>query len=232
MTAAPRNVATKKCRMVIVDDHPIVRQGLRELLRTEADLELVGEAGTAAEGLKMVESTEPDLLLLDISMRGSSGLELVKAVANDHPDVTMLVLSIHDEALYAERCLKAGARGYVMKQESTENLLAAVRRVRSGEIYVSDRMSSRMLEQLADGGRGRLALTIDPLSDRELEVFLLIGSGLSTRVIAEQLDLSIKTVEAHRAHIKEKLGLRNATDLVKQAVHWAELEGVGARLGS
>lgn len=209
-----------KARVLLVDDHPIVRQGLAMLINAEPDLMVCGEASTGAEALQLVRTTQPDLVMIDISLEDRSGVELIREIRAMAGELPMLALSMHDESLYAERVLRAGGRGYVMKQEATEKLLTAIRRVLAGEIYLSPRMSTRLLGQLASAAPGGDVSPISRLTDRELEVFTMIGRGLSTREIAEKLFLSVKTVEAHREHIKEKLGLRSSVELVRHAVQF------------
>ncbi len=215
-----------KHRVLIVDDHPIVRQGLRSLVDQEDDLSVCGEAGSAGEALKALSTLKPDLLLVDISLKGPDGLELTKSVRALQPDIPILIVSMHDESLYAERVLRAGANGYIMKEEVAQNVVTAVRKVLGGDIYISDRMRQKILRGVA-GQRSQSAVSsIDRLSDRELEVFRSIGQGRGTRQIAEDLHLSVKTIETYRAHIKEKLGLSNATELVRQAVQWVEHQSI------
>jgi len=209
-----------KRRVLIVDDHPIVRQGITLMIEQEPDLEVCGEAEEARAALAVIQSARPDVVLLDISLPGPDGFELLKAIRGADPSLPVLVLSMHDEATYAERALRAGANGYIMKQEATENVLVALRRVLRGEMYVSDRVSSMMLRQIATGSARAGEAPIARLSDRELEVFRLIGEGHGTRRIAEELFLSIKTVESYQAHIKEKLGLQSSRDLVQRAIEW------------
>lgn len=214
--------APSKHRILLVDDHPIMRHGLAQLIKLEPGLDVCGQAGSASEGLKAIESLEPDLAIIDLTLPDKSGLELVKDVHAMFPATQCIVLSMHDENLYAERVLKAGARGYIMKETAAENLVNAIQRVLSGSIYVSDSMASKMLEQVT-GQRGKSGSTgVDQLSDRELEVLQLIGSGTPTKNIADKLNISTRTVEAHRAHIKEKLGLTDGPALVRYAVQWVE----------
>jgi DNA-binding NarL/FixJ family response regulator len=212
-------VNRKKRRIFIVDDHPIVRHGMKVLIDQEPDLATCGEAEDGRKALADIRSIRPDLLIIDISLAGMDGLELVKHVHSFEPTIPVLIVSMHDETLYAERALRAGARGYVMKQEPTERILLAIRRVLAGETYVSDKMASIMLNEFL-GGASAVRSPLERLSDRELEVFRLIGKGLGTRQIAEKLHLSIKTIESYRAHIKEKLRLKDGAQLVQQAVHW------------
>jgi len=206
--------------VLIVDDHPIVRQGITLMIEQEPDLEVCGEAEEARAALALIQSARPAVVLLDISLPGPDGFELLKAIRGADPSLPVLVLSMHDESTYAERALRAGANGYIMKQEATENVLVALRRVLRGEMYVSERVSSMMLRQIATGSAHAAEAPIARLSDRELEVFRLIGEGHGTRRIAEELFLSIKTVESYQAHIKEKLGLQSSRDLVQRAIEW------------
>jgi DNA-binding NarL/FixJ family response regulator len=209
-----------KKRILVVDDHPIVRQGLALLINRESDMVVCGEAEEAMGALHVVASAHPDLLILDISLNGPDGLDLLKTIRTTHPTLPVLILSMHDELIYAERALRAGANGYIMKQEATEKVLVAVRRILSGEIYVSDRIANKMLKHYITGAGTLRDSSIADLSDRELEVFRLIGEGHGTRQIAEELHLSIKTVESYQAHIKEKLSLRSARELMQHAIQW------------
>jgi DNA-binding NarL/FixJ family response regulator len=214
-------------RILIVDDHPMMRQGLAQLISSEPDLAVCQEADTAGQALDLVAARKPDLVLLDISLPDRNGLELIKDIHVFCPEVLILVVSMHDETLYAERVLRAGARGYIMKQEGGKKLMAAIRQVLNGQIYVSEKMSAKILE-IFSGRRGEAGGSpVERLSDREFEVFQLIGEGKGTRDIAGHLRLSVKTVEVHRANIKEKLKVKTATDLVRYAVRWAE----GQRMG-
>ena len=207
-------------RLLLVDDHPIMRHGLAQLIRAEAGLQVCGEAGSAREGLEAVGRLGPDLVVIDLTLPDKSGLELLKDIQACHPGTLCLVLSMHDEGMYGERALRAGARGYIMKEAAADHLITAVRKVLAGGIYVSDSMASRMLEQVT-GQRLRTA-ALDSLTDRELEVLEMIGQGVATKVIAEKLCISARTVEAHRAHIKEKLGITDGAALVRYAVQWIE----------
>lgn len=210
-------------KVLIVDDHPIVRQGISQLINQEPDFDTCRQAGNAQETLDLLENSIPDVVLVDISLDGISGLELIKILKSRYPALPVLVLSMHDESLYAERALRAGAKGYVMKQEATEKVLIAIRQVLRGELYLSDRMQGKILQRILNGDAGGLS-PIDLLSDRELEVFRLIGHGFATGDIARELARSVKTVETHRAHLKDKLGLKNAAELTRFAVQWVEGE--------
>jgi DNA-binding NarL/FixJ family response regulator len=215
-----------KRRILVVDDHPIVRQGLALLINREPDLLVCGEAEEATRALHVLASARPDLLIVDISLNGPDGLDLLKTLRTTHATLPVLILSMHDESIYAERALRAGANGYIMKQEATEKVLVAVRRILSGEIYVSDRIANKMLKHYITGSGSLRDSSIADLSDRELEVFRLIGEGHGTRQIAEALHLSVKTVESYQAHIKEKLSLRSARELMQHAIQWSMNEKI------
>ena len=214
-----------KYRILIVDDHPIVRHGMKVLIDQEKDLMTISEVGTAEAALEAVADLSPDAAVVDISLSGTDGLELIKRIRASHPRFPMLAVSMHDENFYAERVLRAGGRGYLMKQEATDKIIKAIHQVLQGEIYVSERMASRMIGQFVSGRGDAAATPVDRLTDRELEVFRMIGRGRSTRLISEDLGISIKTVEAYRAHIKEKLNLKTSHQLVQHAVEWVHQEG-------
>jgi DNA-binding NarL/FixJ family response regulator len=216
---SPNQDAIKK-RILVVDDHPIVRQGLTLLFNREPDLVVCGEAEEAMGAMHVLASARPDVLIVDLSLNGPDGLDLLKNIRTTHPTLPVLILSMHDETIYAERALRVGANGYIMKQEATEKVLVAVRRILSGQIYVSDRIANRMLRHYVTGSGTVRNSSIADLSDRELEVFRLIGEGHGTRQIAEELHLSIKTVESYQAHIKEKLSLHNSRELMQHAIQW------------
>ena len=216
--AAPATKAAHRNTVVIIEDHPILREGLVQLLEQEPSLKVVGQADDARAGFTVIEKLQPDIVLLDISLKESSGFELLKNAKARFPNLLVLILSMHEEELYAERALRAGASGYVMKQEASDQVLNAVKKVLTGEIFLSPRMSSKFMHQLIGGKANVVGSLMDRLSDRELEIFGLIGEGRGTREIARQLNLSVKTVESHRAHIKEKLAIRSATELVHRAI--------------
>ncbi len=223
--AAERKLSVKSKRTVfVIDDHPIVREGLTQLINREPDLTVCGTAEDIYEALKAMQTLKPDIALADISLKGADGIELIKNLKIRMPALPVLVLSIHDESIYAPRALRAGARGFIMKQEATENVLLALRRVLSGEIYLSKRMANKMLQQFVGAPGTAQKFSIDRLSDRELEVFRLIGQGHGTRRIAEELRLSVKTVESYREHIKEKMTLSDASELVQHAIQWLQRE--------
>jgi DNA-binding NarL/FixJ family response regulator len=209
-----------KNRIFLIDDHPVVRQGLATLLNQQSDLEVCGEADDAVGALAAIAAAKPDVALVDLSLKTSSGLELVKDLVIQHPTVRVVVLSMYDELIYAERVVRAGASGYVMKRETNNNLLAAIRRVTAGGVFLSDRVMTVIAEKMGAPKRLRGASIVDQLSDRELEVFRLMGRGRSTSQIAEEMHISIKTVQAYHARMKEKLGLNNATELLRAAVRW------------
>ncbi len=214
--------AEPKKRILIVDDHPMMREGLVHFIGNQADLEVCGEAETASIALDMIASSKPDVVLADITLPGKSGLELVKDIAAMHPHIATLVVSMHDESVYAERVLRAGGRGYVMKREGGKRIVAAIRKVLAGEVAVSEKMSAKIL-QIFSGRRGDATESpIEQLTDREFEVFQLIGRGKSTREMAGELHLSAKTVEVHRAHIKEKFGIKTASELISYAARWGQ----------
>ena len=214
-------------RILVVDDHPMMRNGLAQLIDNEQDLKVGAEAGTAGQAIDAVARQRFDLALLDISLPDRSGLDLLKDIRALRPELPVLVVSMHDELVYAERVLRAGARGYIMKQAGGEKFLLAIRQVLAGQIFVSDKMSARILDAFSGRLPDKSGSPVRQLSDREFEVFRLIGQGIGTRAIAEQLHLSVKTVEVHRANIKGKLGLATATELVRQAVRWLDSQGQG-----
>jgi len=212
-------------RILIVDDHPIVRQGLSELINHESDLVVCGQAEDSHEAIKAVRELNPNMAIIDITLKETSGLELIKDIHAQYPNLPVLALSMHDENLYAERSLRAGAMGYIMKQEATENVIEAVRKILGGEIYVSERMAAKMVRKLVTGQTETSCSQVDSLSDRELEVFSLIGRGHGTRQISERLHLSVKTIETYRAHIKDKLNLADAAELLQYAIQWVNTSG-------
>jgi DNA-binding NarL/FixJ family response regulator len=213
-------VQAAKKTVLVVDDHPLMRQGLALLINQQQDLQVCGEAEQALAAMHAIARLHPDIVILDISLNGPDGIELLKNIRTTNPGLPVLILSMHDEAIYAERALRARANGYIMKQEATEKVLIAVRRILNGEIYLSDRMSNKMLQQYIGGAPSMIQSRIASLSDRELEVFRLIGEGRATREIAEELHLSVKTVETYQAHIKEKLMLRSGRELIQHAIQW------------
>ncbi len=211
----------KKITVVIVDDHPIVREGLSQVVNGEEDMTVIGMAETCCDALELIAGKHPTIALVDLSLRDSNGLELIKDLRLRHPDVVILVLSMHDETFYAERVLRAGARGYITKEEAVDKVITGIRRVLAGEIFLSQNMAGKMLSKMVEG-RNPNGLSVERLSDRELEVFDLIGQGMGTRQIARQLHLSIKTVGSHRAHVKQKLKLKTGTELLRHAIQWVQ----------
>ncbi|HXI54042.1 MAG TPA: response regulator transcription factor [Candidatus Saccharimonadales bacterium] len=225
MSPHRQSAASKRTRILLVDDHPMMRQGLAALIGSEPDLEICGQAENAAKAMAALAAHPTDLVLLDLTLPDKNGVEVIKDMRALHPAVRVLVVSMHDEAIYAERVLRAGARGYIMKQEGGPKLLQAIREVLAGQISVSEKVSARILELFS--GRSSGASPMEKLTDREFEVFQLIGQGLATRQIAAKLHLSVKTVEVHRLHIKEKLAIASAPELVRFAVRWVEAQGRG-----
>lgn len=211
-----------RIKILIVDDHPILRKGLAMVINQEQDLVVAGEAENAQAALKMIDSVNPDLAIVDLSLPGIDGIELIKTMKLKYKDLPSLVVSMHDESIYAERALRAGARGYIMKQEAVEKVLVAIRRVVKGEIFVSDKITTKMLETLILSDDKKVSSPVDLLSNRELTVFRLIGQGFKTSQIASELHLSVKTVESYRSHIKDKLKLDTGTDLMKYAIQWMQ----------
>jgi DNA-binding NarL/FixJ family response regulator len=211
-------------RVLVVDDHPIVRHGIAQLIDQQPGLEVGAQASSAADALSFAVKGNFDLAVIDVSLEGVSGLELIKQIRERGVETPILVMSMHDETFYAERALRAGAQGYVMKQRATTDILKAVRRVLEGELYLSSEMADQLLRRAVDGGSPERSGPAQ-LSDRELEVLQLLGQGVSTREIADQLHLSVKTIESYRANIKRKLDLKNATELMRYAVDWVRTEG-------
>ena len=207
-------------RVIIVDDHPLLRRGMAALLSDENDLNVCGEAENARDALQAMRDLVPQVALVDINLPGANGLELIKLMLAEQPKLRILVVSMHDETLYALRSLRAGAKGYLMKAEALEQIVTAVRRVAEGNIYVTPRFSERLVFKAIQSLEGGMGSPVDRLSDRELEVLRLLGKGLGTRDIAHNLHLSVKTIETHRAHIKEKLGFKEAAEMVRFAIDW------------
>jgi len=230
MTARKKSSAARnKKRILIIDDHPMMRQGLAQLIGAEADLTVCGESENAGQALDAIRAVEPDLVLADISLPDKSGLELIKDFQSVRPGLPVLVISMHDESLYAERVLRAGGRGYIMKQEGGKKLMEAIRQVLDGQIYVSERMSVKIVETFSGQRTAASSSPVEKLTDREFEVFQLIGQGKSTKDIAAGLHLSAKTVEVHRINIKQKLNLKSAPELIRYAVRWIETESASER---
>jgi DNA-binding NarL/FixJ family response regulator len=215
-----RKTSQNKHKIVIVDDHPIIRQGLAELIDQEDDLVVCGQVEDAHQAMKAINKQKPALVVVDVSLKDSNGIELIKDIKVQHPDATVLVLSMHDESVYAERALRAGANGYIMKQEASEKIIQAIRKVLNGQVYLSDKMAANVMNKMVGAKTDAGVSAIDRLSDRELEVFTLLGQGRGTRQIAQKLHLSIKTIETYRAHIKEKLNLADAAELLQHAIQW------------
>ncbi len=211
-----------KNKILLVDDHPLVREWLANLINEQTDLQICGEAVNAPEAFALIGTARPDIAIVDLSLEGGSGIELLKNIRAAYPAVAAIVLSMHDEALYAERALRAGARGYIMKREATKKILQAIRAVLAGKIYVSEKITAQMAEKFLEGHSATVESPVQQLSDRELEVFQLLGRGYTTRQIAEHLHIGFKTVQADCARIKEKLNLTNVTELLREAIRWHE----------
>ncbi len=207
-------------RIMLIDDHPLVRRGLTQLINGEEDLCVCAEASSGEDALASVDAVNPDLVVVDIALKGINGIELIKRMRSRLPDVKMLVSSMHDESLYAERALRAGARGYINKEEAPENVIEAIRQVLAGGVFLSSPMKDRLLTVMIDGGEQSEQSLVETLSDRELEVFTLIGRGLTTREIANRLHLSVKTIETHRERVRSKLNIGNSSELMRHAVQW------------
>jgi DNA-binding NarL/FixJ family response regulator len=225
--SAPEQRSPVKRTILVVDDHPVLRRGLAALIESEPDLRVCGEAATCSAALESIQESRPDLVIVDLILEDSDGLDLIKEMNRRHPGIPALVLSMHDEAVYAERSLRAGARGYVTKQELDDTVLVAIRRLLDGETFMSDKLKARLAAKYVRGRTLDADSPVDTLSDRELQVFRLIGQGWSTRLIAETLHLSVKTIDTHRQHIKQKLMLGSAAELARRAALWVETGRTG-----
>ncbi len=221
---AKKKIAPKQTpkNILIVDDHPMMREGLRQIIGSEPDLVVCGEAENAFQALELVEKLKPDLVLADITLPDKSGLELIKDIQAVHPKMPIMVISMHDETFYAERVLRAGGRGYIMKHEGGKKIMQAIRRVLSGQICVSENMSAKILEIFSGRRKEAVGSPVENLTDRQFEVFRHIGEGLSTKEIAGQMRISAKTVEIHRMNVKAKLNLKTMAELIRYAVRWVE----------
>lgn len=213
-------MAKSKKKIVIVDDHPLLRERLAQLINNELDMEVIGEAESAKEAIQFIRERSPDLAIIDVTLKDSSGLELIKSIKTLSIGVPILVLSMHDESLYAERVLRAGATGYITKHQAADEVLSAIRRVLAGEVYMSEKMTSVFLKSLTATGVKRIPRPIDRLTDRELEVLDMIGRGHTTRQISDTLQLGVATIDTYRARIKEKMNFRNAAELQHFAIRW------------
>ncbi len=213
-----------RAQVVLVDDHPIVRERLASLINQQPDLAVCGESPDPAGCLDLLEKHKPHLVIVDLSLRGAHGIELIKDISARWPELPILVLSMHDESLFAERALRAGARGYITKHEATEQVMIAIRRVLSGDIYLSEKMAAQLVSVFIHGRKRDSSSSIERLTDRELEIFQMIGNGRTTRQIAEALKIDVKTVETYRARMKEKLHVESAAELLQHAIHWAQTD--------
>jgi DNA-binding NarL/FixJ family response regulator len=226
MNAGPSGTVAPKHCVFIVDDHPLVREGLTNLINRQSDLMVCGEAKDSAEAIAGIAKERPDVAIIDISLTNESGLELIKHLVRQFPQVALVVLSMHDEALYAERALRAGARGYVMKHETSKSVLASIRRVLGGGVYVSERIANRLALELTSSRQAVAKSPVERLSDRELEIFRLLGQGRTPSEIAGDLNLSLKTVQAYCARAKEKFGVTSLTELLRAAIRWDDASHV------
>ena len=226
MNPSPSRTVTGKSRVFIVDDHPLVREGLTNLINAQDDVMVCGEAKDSAEAIDGIAKERPEVAVIDISLANESGLELIKNLVRQFPQVALIVLSMHDEALYAERALRAGARGYVMKHETSKSVLASIRQVLGGGLYVSERIANRIALRLTSSRRPVASSPVERLSDRELEIFRLLGQGRSPSEIARDLNLSLKTVQAYCARAKEKFGITSLTELLRAAIQWDDARHV------
>jgi DNA-binding NarL/FixJ family response regulator len=224
-TASPQSQG--EIRVLLVDDHPIVRQGVQLLVDSEEGMRVCGTAESPTGALEQIKATKPTIAVVDLSLKDGNGLDLIKDIKIRYPKVAVLVLSMRDDSFYAERALRAGAMGYITKEEATDRIVEGIRRVLAGEVYLTDSLSAQLLGRMVDKNASLETSPIDELTDRELQVFDMIGQGMTTREIAENLKLSVKTVESHREHIKNKLNLTNATELLKRALQWSHLESNG-----
>jgi DNA-binding NarL/FixJ family response regulator len=213
---------TDKVRILLIDDHPLIRESLTNLINQQSNMHVCGEAEGAQRGMEVVAASKPDVIIMDLSLNDGSGLDLLRAMNSTHPEVRIIVLSMHDEKLYAERCLRSGARGYVMKSESTKRIVTAIRDVLLGRLAISDPIASVFAEKLMGARRSPASSPLEVLSNRELEVFNLLGQGMGTRQIAKSLNVSMKTVQAYCARIKTKMGLASGAELLRQATLWHE----------
>ncbi len=210
-----------KIKILIVDDHPLLRMGLKDVIESEADFKVCGEAESANKALKIISNTNPDFVTVDITLDGDiNGIELVKAIKKRYPEIYTLVLSMYEETLYAERAIKAGARGYIKKKDAGKNIIIAIRKILDGELYLNETISNKIIDKLLNISSNAIGSPVDVLTDREFEVFSYMGNGLSTREIAKKLNISISTVETHRMHIRDKMKLKTSAELIKEAVQW------------
>ncbi len=212
-------------KILIVDDHPLLRQGIKQVIEIEEDLKVIGEASSANEAIDMINRDKPDIAIVDITLAGNvSGIELVKSINERFPEIKSLVLTMHDESLYAERAIRAGARGYIMKEVASKNIINAIRTILNDELFLSENISKKIIDKLVRGSADTIGISVENLSNREFEIFQLIGNGFSTKEMAKKLNLSIYTVESHKKNIKEKLKLKNSSDLAKYAIQWVIMQ--------
>jgi DNA-binding NarL/FixJ family response regulator len=220
MTREIKRHRPRVTKILLVDDHPMVRERLAEIINSEPDMAVCGEAEDRHRALELTTNNDPDLVIVDLTLKNSHGLDLVKDLRRHHPKLLMLVLSMHDESLHAERALRAGANGYITKQEATKNILLAIRQVLAGKTFMSEKIASRIVSKIIGTGEQQSAFAADRLTDRELRVLEMIGQGLTTRQIAHALHLDVSTVETYRTRIKQKLNLKNYSELLPYAIRW------------
>jgi DNA-binding NarL/FixJ family response regulator len=212
-------------KILIVDDHPLLRQGIKQVIELEEGLRVCGEASTANDAIDLINRDKPDVVIVDITLAGNvNGIELIKSLHERFPDIKTLVLTMHDESVYAERAIRAGARGYIMKEVASKNIINAIRTILNDELYLSESISKKIIDKLVRGSADTIGISVENLSNREFEIFQLIGNGFSTKEMAKKLNLSIYTVESHKKNIKEKLKLKNSSDLVKYAIQWVIMQ--------
>jgi DNA-binding NarL/FixJ family response regulator len=223
---APATAEHTECRVILVDDHPVTCQGVAALLNQHTDLQVVGHARTAATGLELVEKLAPHVAVVDVALNGTSGIEFVKNALAMAPRLRVLMMSMHDELLFAPRAFRAGARGYIMKHEASDRIVAAVRQIREGKAYISERLKEHLAERMLVSRSTEIEDPVEQLSDREMEVFELIGDGYTTRQIAQRLNLSVKTIDSYREHLKLKLRVDDAPDLLQHAIRWTKTKHV------
>ena len=212
-------------KILIVDDHPLLRQGIKQVIELEEDFRVCGEASTAHEAIDLINRSEPEVVIVDITLAGNvNGIELIKSLNERFPDIRTLVLTMHDESIYAERAIRAGARGYIMKEVASKNIINAIRTILNDELYLSENISKKIIDKLVRGSADTIGISVENLSNREFEIFQLIGNGFSTKEMAKKLNLSIYTIESHKKNIKEKLKLKNSSDLAKYAIQWVIMQ--------
>ena len=215
----------KVIKVMIVDDHPVVRQGIRDIIERDGKIKVISEADNAGDAIDLIAKEKPDLAIIDITIKGNiNGVELVKAIKDRYPDIHTLVLSMHNESLYAERSIRAGAKGYLMKEDAPKNIITAIYKILGGDLFISDETSRRIVNKVVQGSSDALGLNLDKLSNREFEIFGLIGNGFSSKEISKKLNLSVNTIESHRRNIREKMNFTDSAEMVKHAIQWVIMQ--------